>query len=70
MDPRADRDRRETVREQDHLLEREPEAIGEMPDEGVDIADDIGQFARRAALARRASVPARVPGEDGHILQP
>ena len=69
MHPRGHRYRRETVREHNHVLERDPVTLRDLPNERCHIFDHVGQISRRAAFTRRATVTARIPGKDRDIVQ-
>jgi hypothetical protein len=57
------------VCEQNHVLERDLVTLRDLPDERGHILDHVGQISGRAAFTRRATVTARIPGEDRDIVQ-
>jgi hypothetical protein len=57
------------VREHNHVLERNPVTLRDLPNELSHIFDHVSQISRGAAFTRRATVTARIPGKDGDIVQ-
>jgi hypothetical protein len=57
------------VAEHHHVLKRDLVLAGNVTDEGFHVLDQTAEAGGVATLARRAAVPARIPGEDPHVLK-
>ena len=69
MDPGCDGDGSETVREHDHVFDRDAELLRNMTRKGVHIFDHIVKTLCGAAISRRTSMTARVPREDRDVVK-
>ena len=61
--------RREAMGEHDHVLDRNSVSFRNMPRERVYVLDHVEKTVRRAAVAGRSSVAARIPGENRNVIQ-
>ena len=69
MHPSRDTDRGKAVSENDHVLDRDFVALGDMVCKSVHISDHVGKIIRGAAFARPSPMPAGVPRENGDVVQ-
>src|SRR6476646_7986657 len=69
VDPGCDRDGSKTVREYDHIFDRDAELLRNVTRKGVHIFDHVMKAVCRAAIPRRASMTARVPCEDRDVVK-
>ena len=67
--PDRDQHRAHALRDHRHALDRNCVALRNVPHEGVDVAHRRAEAWAEAALAGRAAMTARVPGEHGEVGQ-
>jgi hypothetical protein len=67
--PSRDTDCGKAVSKNDHVLDSDFVALGDMARKSVHISDHVGKIIRGAAFARRSPVPACIPRENGDVLE-
>ena len=69
MHPRPYADGGKTMRQHDHVLERNALPAGNMSRQRVYVFNDMRQVFRRATFSRRTTMSARIPGKYRHVRQ-
>jgi hypothetical protein len=69
MGPGRGENRADALRDDRHLLDRDAVRLGDMIDEGLNVAHRGPEAGAEAALAGRVAMAARIPGEEGEIRQ-
>src|SRR4029077_8371076 len=68
--PSRDADRGKAVSKNDHVLDRDFVALGNMARKSVHISDHVGKIIRGSTSARRSPMAACVPRENRDVFKP